>query len=64
MIVRFEQLPAKDLKPLLHEAREEGFRFLDRLQNEWALDANRFDREGEAFFGYFPTLRIRPIEST
>ena len=44
------------LQPLLHpdhldllaeEARSQGYRMLDRLQQEWREGTNRFDREGE-----------------
>jgi GNAT superfamily N-acetyltransferase len=30
-------------------ARREGFRFVDRLVEEWRTDANRFDRQHEAW---------------
>lgn len=39
-------LPA-DLRELQKEARAEGFRFVDRLADEWAAGTNRFAREGE-----------------
>lgn len=35
------------LSGLAEEARREGFRFLDRLQTEWANRSNRFDALGE-----------------
>lgn len=39
------------IAPLLPLAKEEGFRFLDRLVREWAQGAVCFDGEGEAFYG-------------
>ena len=53
MIARLHELPLNDLRPLIEESRVEGFKFLQRLQDEWFSGANRFDRDGEAFFGYF-----------
>ncbi|MBN69603.1 MAG: GNAT family N-acetyltransferase [Gimesia sp.] len=47
---------ALTLQPLAHpdqldllaeEARRQGYRMLDRLQQEWREGINRFDREGE-----------------
>lgn len=47
---------ALTLQPLAHpdqldllaeEARRQGYRMLDRLQQEWREGTNRFDREGE-----------------
>ena len=35
------------LDPLAEEARSQGYRMLDRLQQEWREGTNRFDREGE-----------------
>jgi len=35
------------------EASAEGFRFVDRLIEEWRSAANRFDRPGELFLGGF-----------
>lgn len=47
-------LPFSDLAaiaPLLPLAKEEGFRFLDRLVREWNEGSIRFDGRGEAFYG-------------
>lgn len=35
---------------LVSESRVEGFRFLERLRDDWQAGANRFDRPGEALF--------------
>jgi GNAT superfamily N-acetyltransferase len=53
MIARLHDLPLNDLRPLIQESQAEGFRSLRRLQDDWLSGANRFDREGEAFFGFF-----------
>lgn len=34
-------------------ARSEGYRFLDRLDREWADGSNRFDQAGECLLGLF-----------
>jgi GNAT superfamily N-acetyltransferase len=41
------------IEPLLVEAEQQGFEFMRRLVEEWALGANRFDRQGERFLGAF-----------
>jgi len=61
MILRLHDLPSADLRPLLQEAKGEGFRFLERLQDDWAGGANRFDREGEALFGYYVRSRLAAV---
>ncbi|QDT22062.1 GNAT family N-acetyltransferase [Gimesia chilikensis] len=48
--MKFELQPlgAPDQLDLLaEEARRQGYRMLDRLQQEWREGINRFDREGE-----------------
>ena len=35
------------------EATQEGFRFVDRLINDWDAGLNRFDLPGESFLGAF-----------
>ena len=35
------------------EAREEGFRFVDRLIEDWTAGLNKFDLPGECFLGAF-----------
>jgi GNAT superfamily N-acetyltransferase len=42
-----------DLDGLRREALSQGFRFLERLQEEWASGANRFDAPGELLLGEF-----------
>lgn len=36
-----------DIEVLRAEASNEGFRFMEKLVNEWESNANRFDRPGE-----------------
>jgi GNAT superfamily N-acetyltransferase len=54
--VRFQrvvdELPA-DFKAMRREARAEGYQFLDRLANDWASGAVRFDRPGEVLFAAY-----------
>ncbi|MFK0382835.1 GNAT family N-acetyltransferase [Agrobacterium sp. NPDC090273] len=55
--------PAIEIKPVLElppgieglraEASSAGFRFIEKLVNEWESNANRFDRPGEILAGAF-----------
>ena len=47
-----DELPA-DFHTIRGEARAEGYRFLDRLANDWASGAMRFDRPGEALLAAY-----------
>lgn len=46
---------------LRREASDEGFRFLDKLVNEWNSEANRFDRPGELLVGAFQNDRLAAV---
>ena len=46
------ELPA-DFETMQAEARAEGYAFLDRLANDWASGAMRFDRPGEALLAAY-----------
>ena len=48
-IAQSAELPA-DLRPLLEASLAEGFRFVERLRDEWTSGVNRFANPGEAFF--------------
>jgi GNAT superfamily N-acetyltransferase len=54
--VRFQrvvdELPA-DFDTIRAEARAEGYQFLDRLANDWASGAVRFDRPGEVLLAAY-----------
>ena len=52
-VVRIEQLLLADLQPLLQEAREQGFEFLDRLVKKYLDGTNQFSQPGEALFGAY-----------
>jgi GNAT superfamily N-acetyltransferase len=48
-ITRVRELPA-DLPRLVEASLAEGFRFLERLRDDWASGENRFEKPGEAFY--------------
>jgi hypothetical protein len=50
-----------DLGALQSEAAAEGFRFVDKLIEDWLSAANRFDRPGELFLGDFREGRLAGI---
>jgi ribosomal protein S18 acetylase RimI-like enzyme len=52
-IVEIDGLNVDDLPALVEDSRREGFRFLQRLCDEYADGSNRFDQPGEALFGAF-----------
>jgi GNAT superfamily N-acetyltransferase len=49
VVQRVDELPA-GLDYLIQASSHEGFRFLDRLRDEWVSGVNRFVEPGEAFF--------------
>jgi GNAT superfamily N-acetyltransferase len=46
------ELPA-DFETMRAEARAEGYQFLERLANDWASGAMRFDRSGEVLLAAY-----------
>ncbi|WP_318841572.1 GNAT family N-acetyltransferase [Metabacillus halosaccharovorans] len=42
-----------DLNILIKQSKEEGFRFIERLVNDYKNGANTFNNSGEALFGVF-----------
>jgi GNAT superfamily N-acetyltransferase len=42
-----------DLSNLVNECKEEGFRFLERLVNDYKNGTNNFDKPGEVLYGIF-----------
>jgi GNAT superfamily N-acetyltransferase len=42
-----------DLNTLMQESKEEGFRFVDRLMNDYKNGTNNFMKPGEALYGIF-----------
>ncbi len=49
-IVRIQELELNALEELRAESSREGFRFVERLCDEWVSGANRFNAPGEALF--------------
>jgi GNAT superfamily N-acetyltransferase len=49
-VTRTTDLDLPALRELRVESRQEGFKFMERLCEEWASGANRFDAPGEALF--------------
>jgi hypothetical protein len=49
-IVNVTELDLNVLQELRAESSREGFRFIERLCDEWASGANRFNDSGEALF--------------
>ena len=48
-VCRVHELPG-EIDALAAEALAEGFRFVERLRDDWVAGSNRFDLPGEAFF--------------
>ena len=47
-----------DLPELREEASSQGFRFVERLADDWARGTNRFEGPGEVLFGAFAGQRL------
>jgi GNAT superfamily N-acetyltransferase len=56
-IRRVLELPSS-IDALRIEASKEGFRFMEKLVDEWNSEANRFDKPGEIFAGAFQNGRL------
>ncbi|MEO1448736.1 MAG: GNAT family N-acetyltransferase [Bacteroidota bacterium] len=52
-ILPITKWPIAGFEPLLRASREEGFRFLHRLDTDWISGKNRFEQTGEALYGLF-----------
>lgn len=57
-IVQISDWPASTIEPLVSDSQQEGFRFLQRLKDEWLSGANRFSAKGEALFGIVEGERL------
>jgi len=57
-IARITNLDLAALQQLRAESSQEGFRFVERLCEEWASGANRFGAPGEALFLAFADGRV------
>ncbi len=51
MSIRSITLPMRGLEELRREAQDEGFRFVEKLWEEWESGKNRFDAPGEKLLG-------------
>lgn len=60
-IIQITDLRDGQFEALLLESKQEGFRFLKRLQEEWLSGANRFSGPGEALFGVLDGKRLIAI---
>ena len=49
-IKRINTFPCSGFENLLVNSQDEGFRFLQRLLNDWEAGINRFDQPGEGLF--------------
>ncbi|WP_171051783.1 GNAT family N-acetyltransferase [Alteribacter natronophilus] len=50
---QIDDLKTVDLTALVNESRAEGFRFLERLQDDYFRGLNRFEEPGEGLYGIF-----------
>jgi GNAT superfamily N-acetyltransferase len=57
IVIPVKNLPG-DVNILRDEATSEGFRFMDKLCDEWQSGANRFSGSGEVFLGVFQGPRL------
>lgn len=55
------QLEPTTLRPLRDAAAREGFRFLERLQDDWLAGRNRFDEPGECLLGWWHHGRLGAV---
>lgn len=53
IVKQLSSLAEIDLNHLVKESKEEGFRFLERLVNEYENGSNTFDKPGESLYGLF-----------
>lgn len=49
-IEQVDEFPIDGFEELMRESVEEGFRFLERLKDEWEKGINSFRKEGEALY--------------
>ena len=51
-------LPCLELDPLIEEANEAGFPFMETLRREWSDGTNRFDLPGETYLGVWLASKL------
>ncbi|WP_406687942.1 GNAT family N-acetyltransferase [Rossellomorea vietnamensis] len=52
-VITITNLLEQDLHTLVQESKEEGFRFVERLLNDYREGTNRFNKQGEALYGIY-----------
>ncbi len=52
-VIKLKSLFHIDLTHLVKESKEEGFRFLERLVNDYENGTNKFNNHGESLYGLF-----------
>ena len=52
-IRQIQDFPFSEYDALKQESLGEGYNFLERLEDEWAQDINRFSKPGEGLYGIF-----------
>ncbi|MCA0149868.1 GNAT family N-acetyltransferase [Rossellomorea vietnamensis] len=52
-VVTITNLLEQDLHTLVQESKEDGFRFVERLLNDYREGTNRFNKQGEALYGIY-----------
>ena len=61
MICGLSSLPVDQVTVLAAMARSEGYRFIDRLLDEWLSGVSRFDGPGERLMGDFEAVDLVAI---
>ncbi|OEH93130.1 GNAT family N-acetyltransferase [Bacillus solimangrovi] len=50
---KITNLLINEIDPLVHESKEDGFRFVERLVNDYTKGTNKFNKKGEALYGVY-----------
>lgn len=60
-IKKIEDLSFVSIEHLVVESKQAGFRFLERLENDYENGSNRFDQMGESLFGVYDQEQLVAI---
>ncbi|HDR4428658.1 TPA: GNAT family N-acetyltransferase [Bacillus cereus] len=60
-IQQIENLMKYEFKYLVQESKEEGFKFLQKLINEYENELNTFNKSGECLYGIFQGEKLMGI---
>nr|WP_034761474.1 GNAT family N-acetyltransferase [Rossellomorea vietnamensis] len=52
-VTKIKNLLEHEVNTLVQESKEEGFRFVERLLNDYREGTNRFNKQGEALYGIY-----------